>query len=71
VSYTVSDLIVETLELAGVRRVYGIPGDSLNGFTDALHKSGTIAWQHVRHRTQTCGAATRVTPTHLHACPTA
>jgi len=28
VSYTVSDLIVETLERAGVRRVYGIPGDS-------------------------------------------
>jgi pyruvate dehydrogenase (quinone) len=29
--------------------VYGIPGDSLNGFTDALRRDGTITWQHVRH----------------------
>ena len=39
VSFTISDLIVETLERAGVRRVYGLPGDSLNGFTDALRES--------------------------------
>jgi pyruvate dehydrogenase (quinone) len=32
-----------------VRRVYGVPGDSLNGFTDALRRDGGIAWQHVRH----------------------
>src|SRR5689334_18239640 len=48
-SFTVSDLIVETLEQAGVRRVYGLPGDSLNGFTDALRRNRTIAWNHVRH----------------------
>jgi pyruvate dehydrogenase (quinone) len=29
--------------------VYGLPGDSLNGFTDALRRDGTIAWEHVRH----------------------
>jgi pyruvate dehydrogenase (quinone) len=46
---TVADVMVETLRASGVRRVYGIPGDSLNGFTDALRRDGTIAWEHVRH----------------------
>ncbi|MCW2964526.1 MAG: ubiquinone-dependent pyruvate dehydrogenase [Actinomycetia bacterium] len=46
---TISDLIVETLKNAGVRRVYGLPGDSLNGFTDALRRDGTLSWEHVRH----------------------
>jgi pyruvate dehydrogenase (quinone) len=46
---TVADLMVETLKASGVRRVYGIPGDSLNGFTDALRWDGGIAWEHVRH----------------------
>jgi pyruvate dehydrogenase (quinone) len=46
---TISDLIVETLKNAGVSRVYGLPGDSLNGLTDALRRDGTLSWQHVRH----------------------
>ncbi|MCW2934487.1 MAG: ubiquinone-dependent pyruvate dehydrogenase, partial [Actinomycetia bacterium] len=46
---TVADLMVATLRAAGVRRVYGTPGDSLNGFTDALRQDGGIAWEHVRH----------------------
>ena len=46
---TVADVMVATLKASGVRRVYGIPGDSLNGFTDALRRDGTITWQHVRH----------------------
>ena len=56
-SFTVSDLIVETLKSAGVRRVYGIPGDSLNGFTDSLYRDGTITWQHVRHEEAAAFAA--------------
>jgi pyruvate dehydrogenase (quinone) len=32
-----------------VKRVYGIVGDSLNGFTDSLHRAQTIDWVHVRH----------------------
>jgi pyruvate dehydrogenase (quinone) len=48
-SSSVSDLIVATLRNAGVRRVYGLPGDSLNGLTDALRRDGTLAWAHVRH----------------------
>ena len=46
---TVAEVMVATLRASGVRRVYGIPGDSLNGFTDALRRDGTIAWEHVRH----------------------
>jgi pyruvate dehydrogenase (quinone) len=57
VKYTVSDLIIHTLKSAGVRRVYGIPGDSLNGFTDALFRDGTISWQHVRHEEAAAFAA--------------
>src|SRR5580658_780051 len=56
-SFTVSDLIVETLKKAGVRRVYGIPGDSLNGFTDAVFHDGGISWQHVRHEEAAAFAA--------------
>ena len=56
-SFTVSDLIVETLKSSGVRRVYGIPGDSLNGFTDSLYRDGTIAWLHVRHEEAAAFAA--------------
>jgi pyruvate dehydrogenase (quinone) len=45
---TVAEVIVETLEAAGVRRCYGIPGDTLNHVTDAIRTSG-IRWVHVRH----------------------
>ncbi len=46
---SVADQMVETLAAAGVKRIYGIVGDSLNGFTDALRRHGGIAWLHVRH----------------------
>ena len=45
----VADLIAETLVQAGVERVFGVVGDSLNGITDALRKRKTIDWIHVRH----------------------
>jgi pyruvate dehydrogenase (quinone) len=48
-SRNVADLIVETLELAGVGRIHGVVGDSLNGLTEALRQTGKIAWIHVRH----------------------
>lgn len=56
-SLTTSDLIVETLEKAGVRRAYGLPGDSLNGFTDALRRNRSLAWEHVRHEEAAAFAA--------------
>jgi pyruvate dehydrogenase (quinone) len=37
---TVADVVVETLVASGVQRVYGLPGDSLNGFTDAIRQPG-------------------------------
>ena len=46
---TVAEVMVATLKASGVRRVYGLPGDSLNGFTDALRRDGEITWEHVRH----------------------
>lgn len=46
---TVADQFAQVLATAGVRRVYGIVGDSLNGLTDALRRQGTIEWIHVRH----------------------
>ena len=54
---TVAEVMVATLKASGVRRVYGIPGDSLNGFTDALRRDGTITWQHVRHEEAAAFAA--------------
>ena len=45
----VADLIVETLTEAGVARIFGVVGDSLNGLTEALRQSGAIDWVHVRH----------------------
>lgn len=53
---TIAQNIVETLAANGVRRVYGLPGDSLNGFTDALRTSD-IEWVHVRHEEAAAFAA--------------
>jgi pyruvate dehydrogenase (quinone) len=46
---TGADLITETLIAAGVKRVYGVAGDSLNGFTDSLRRNKTLEWVHMRH----------------------
>lgn len=46
---TVADLLVGTLEKAGVKRVWGLPGDSLNGITESLRKNGNVEWIGVRH----------------------
>jgi pyruvate dehydrogenase (quinone) len=48
-SRTAAAFMAEILQQAGVRRVYGVVGDSLNGFTDALRAMGTIDWVHMRH----------------------
>jgi pyruvate dehydrogenase (quinone) len=40
-----------------VRRIYGLPGDSLNGLTDALRRDGEIVWEHVRHEEAAAFAA--------------
>ncbi len=52
-----ADLLVETLIGAGVERIYGLPGDSLNGITDALRRQERIRWIHVRHEETAAFAA--------------
>ena len=54
---SVADVMVAMLKASGTRRVYGIPGDSLNGFTDAMRRDGGVAWQHVRHEEAAAFAA--------------
>jgi pyruvate dehydrogenase (quinone) len=54
---TVAAHIVDTLAASGVRRVHGLPGDSLNGFTDAIRRSDSVAWEHVRHEETAAFAA--------------
>ena len=54
---TIADQMVEVLKASGVRRVHGLPGDSLNGLTDALRRDGEIAWHHVRHEEAAAFAA--------------
>src|SRR5215469_11674716 len=46
---TVADQFAETLAAAGVKRIYGIVGDSLNGITDAFRRQKKIEWIHLRH----------------------
>jgi pyruvate dehydrogenase (quinone) len=45
----VADLLVDVLLEAGVHRVYGVSGDSLNGITDSIRTRRQIQWIHVRH----------------------
>ncbi|MDT5076856.1 MAG: hypothetical protein QOJ80_1493 [Mycobacterium sp.] len=54
---TVASKLIAALARNGVRRVYGLPGDSLNGFTDAIRRSDDITWQHVRHEENAAFAA--------------
>src|SRR5215470_15172208 len=46
---TVADQFAAILAAAGVKRIYGIVGDSLNGLTDAIRRQDKIEWVHVRH----------------------
>ena len=45
----VAELLVDVLVEAGVQRVYGVSGDSLNGITDSIRTRREIEWVHVRH----------------------
>jgi pyruvate dehydrogenase (quinone) len=54
---TVAEELVETLVRAGVERIYGLVGDSLNPITDAIRRSGKLRWVHVRHEESAAFAA--------------
>jgi pyruvate dehydrogenase (quinone) len=55
----VADIIVDSLIASGVKRIYGVSGDSLNGITDAVRERGKekISWIHVRHEETAAFAA--------------
>ena len=53
----VADLLVDVLADAGVRRMYGVSGDSLNGITDSIRVRRDIQWVHVRHEETAAFAA--------------
>jgi len=48
-SKIVAEQMVDMIAEAGVRRVYGVTGDSLNLLNDAIRRDGRIQWVHVRH----------------------
>ncbi len=56
-SRSVAEDLVGTLVKAGVQRIYGLVGDSLNPVTDAIRRSGKIQWVHVRHEETAAFAA--------------
>jgi pyruvate dehydrogenase (quinone) len=53
----VAGLLVDVLAEAGVRRIYGLSGDSLNGITDSIRAKKQIQWIHVRHEETAAFAA--------------
>ena len=53
----VAEIFIETLVNAGVKRVYGVVGDSLNGLTEIIRKTKGIDWLHVRHEEAAAFAA--------------
>src|SRR5271165_5082851 len=53
----VADLLVDVLLEAGVQRIYGVSGDSLNGITDSIRTRNQIQWVHVRHEETAAFAA--------------
>jgi pyruvate dehydrogenase (quinone) len=53
----IATIIVETLQSVGVKRIYGVPGDSLNGITDAIRTHKALAWIHTRNEEAAAFAA--------------
>src|SRR5246500_4950803 len=53
----VAGLLVDVLAEAGVRQIYGVSGDSLNGITDSIRAKERIQWIHVRHEETAAFAA--------------
>ena len=53
----VADLLVEVLVEAGVQRIHGVSGDSLNGITDSIRTRHDIEWVHARHEETAAFAA--------------
>ena len=57
-SQTVGELLVSTLVEIGVTEVFGVVGDALNPFTDAVRREKRLTWLGVRHEEGAALAAT-------------
>jgi pyruvate dehydrogenase (quinone) len=66
-SKKVADQIAEIPVVAGVKRIYGVVGDSLSGITDSLRRQGKIDWVHMRH--EEAGAFAAGAEAHLKVLP--
>ena len=53
----VAEIFIETLIAAGVKRIYGVVGDSLNGLLEEIRKNKSIEWVGVRHEETAAFAA--------------
>ncbi|MCL1123735.1 thiamine pyrophosphate-binding protein [Shewanella surugensis] len=49
IKHSVAAEFVHQLSEYGVTQVFGITGDAMNAFTDAIRKDGRIKWHTVRH----------------------
>lgn len=56
-AHRVADELVSRLVESGVKRIYGLVGDSLNPVTDAVRRNGKLQWIHVRHEETAAFAA--------------
>jgi pyruvate dehydrogenase (quinone) len=56
-SAKIANILVETLASIGVKRIYGVPGDSLNGITDAIRTNESVSWVHMRNEEAAAFAA--------------
>jgi pyruvate dehydrogenase (quinone) len=54
---TIAETVVHTLAANGIRRVWGVPGDSLNAVTEAIRREKGIEWLLVRHEEEAAFAA--------------
>jgi pyruvate dehydrogenase (quinone) len=54
---TIAEYLAKTLEAAGVERIWGVTGDSLNGLAFSLNQIGSIRWMHTRHEESAAFAA--------------
>ncbi|AIO69243.1 ubiquinone-dependent pyruvate dehydrogenase [Burkholderia oklahomensis] len=54
---TIADYLAQTLAAAGVTKIWGVTGDSLNGLSDSLRRHGGIRWMHTRHEEAAAFAA--------------
>ncbi|HFT8006644.1 TPA: ubiquinone-dependent pyruvate dehydrogenase [Burkholderia cenocepacia] len=54
---TMAEYLAKTLAAAGVERIWGVTGDSLNGLSFSLSQLGSIRWMHTRHEESAAFAA--------------